>query len=98
MELQLKRLLEQAKFTPRKGGYAQAEVDDFLDRASAMAAKVEAELTNALEQAKGGGTSPEEQEAEIERRVAERVAAQDTGSAGEGAAAEAAAEEAHRTL
>jgi DivIVA domain-containing protein len=95
MELQLKRLLEQAKFTPRKGGYAQAEVDDFLDRASAMAAKVEAELTQALEQAKaGGGTSPEEVEAEIERRVAERVASQ----ASDGAAEEAAAEEAHRTL
>lgn len=81
MELTLKRLLENAEFKKYRGkGYDPNEVDDFLDRATAMAAKVEVQLTQALEQAKaaGGTAAPDPQviEAEIERRVAEAVAAQ----------------------
>ena len=55
MELTLKRLLEQAKFTTTRKGYDQTEVDDFLDKAVAMATKVEARLTQALEEAKSAG-------------------------------------------
>ncbi|MGN6694059.1 MAG: DivIVA domain-containing protein [Aquihabitans sp.] len=81
MELTLKRLLENAEFKKYRGkGYDPTEVDDFLDRATAMAAKVEVQLTQALEQAKaaGGGSGPDPAaiEAEIERRVADQVAAQ----------------------
>lgn len=81
MELTLKRLLENAEFKKYRGkGYDPTEVDDFLDRATAMAAKVEVQLTQALEQAKAGGGAPGPDpaavEAEIERRVAEQVAAQ----------------------
>ncbi len=98
MELTLKRLLEQAKFTTYKGkGYESAEVDAFLDRAAAMAGKVEVQLTQAMDKAKapGGTTGPDPAavEAEIERRVAERMA-QRGGGGGE----EEAAEEARRTL
>ncbi len=83
MELTLKRLLEQAEFTQSRKGYDQNQVDDFLDRAVAMAAKVETRLTQAIEQAKdpapglspvAAGPTPAEVEAEIERRVAEQVA------------------------
>lgn len=83
MELTLKRLLEQAEFTQSRKGYDQNQVDDFLDRAVAMAAKVETRLTQAIEQAKeagpgpapvAAGPTPSEVEAEIERRVAEQVA------------------------
>jgi len=78
MELTLKRLLEHAEFKKYRGkGYDPTEVDDFLDRATAMAAKVEVQLTQALEQAKAAGTAgpdPAAVEAEIERRVAERIA------------------------
>lgn len=52
MELTLKRLLEQAKFTTTRKGYDQDEVDDFLDKAVAMATKVEIRLTQALAEAK----------------------------------------------
>jgi len=78
MELTLKRLLEHAEFKKYRGkGYDPTEVDDFLDRAAAMASKVEVQLTQALEQAKAGGSAPQPQvdiEAEVERRLAERVA------------------------
>lgn len=78
MELTLKRLLEHAEFKKYRGkGYDPTEVDDFLDRATAMAAKVEVQLTQALEQAKAAGTAgpdPAAVEAEVERRVAERIA------------------------
>ena len=83
MELTLKRLLEQAEFTQSRKGYDQNQVDDFLDKAVAMAAKVETRLTQAIEQAKepasgqsagAAGPTPAEVEAEIERRVAEQVA------------------------
>ncbi len=79
MELTLKRLLENAEFKKYRGkGYDPTEVDDFLDRATAMAAKVEVQLTQALDQAKTGGAGPDPAavEAEIERRVAEQVEAQ----------------------
>lgn len=98
MELTLKRLLEQAKFTTYKGkGYESAEVDAFLDRAAAMAGKVEVQLTQAMEKAsKTGGTAPDPAtvEAEIERRVGERLAQRGAGGPGE----EEIAEEARRTL
>ena len=55
MELTLKRLLEQAEFTRTKRGYDTDEVDDFLDRAVAMATKVEARLTQAIENEKAQG-------------------------------------------
>jgi len=90
MELTLKRLLEQAKFTTTRKGYDQDEVDDFLDRAVAMATKVEARLTQALADAdKGGAAAPAPAEApsgrsdeeiqaeiasEVEKRVQIRVA------------------------
>ncbi len=77
MELTLKRLLEQAEFTQSRKGYDQDQVDDFLDRAVAMAAKVETRLTQALDQAKGPaappGPSPADMEAEVERRVQARL-------------------------
>jgi cell division septum initiation protein DivIVA len=76
MELTLKRLLENAEFKKYRGkGYDPTEVQDFIDKAAAMAAKVEVQLTQAMEQAKGaGGASPADIEAEVERRVAEHVA------------------------
>ena len=78
MELTLKRLLEQAEFAQAKRGYDRDEVDDFLDRAVAMATKVEAKLTQTMEQAKsaesGGGPSEAEIEAEVARRVEARLA------------------------
>lgn len=78
MELTLKRLLEQAEFTRAKRGYDANEVDDFLDRAVAMATKVEARLTQALEESKGPpepkGPAPAEIEAEVDRRVKARLA------------------------
>lgn len=71
MELTLKRLLEQAEFNQvRRGGYDRDEVNALLDRAVAMAAKVEAKLTETLEDARRGtGPSEAEIEAEVERRV-----------------------------
>ena len=96
MELTLKRLLEHAEFKKYRGkGYDPTEVDDFLDRAAAMAGKVEVQLTQALEQAKsagggaGTGPDPDEVEAEIERRVAERVAASPSGPSQDETAAQA---------
>ncbi|MEO6629744.1 MAG: DivIVA domain-containing protein, partial [Aquihabitans sp.] len=86
MELTLKRLLEQAKFTTTRKGYDQDEVDDFLDRAVAMATKVEAKLTETLAKPKaatGDAASPAapamgpgtpDFEAEVERRVQSRLA------------------------
>jgi DivIVA domain-containing protein len=84
MELTLKRLLEQAEFTRAKRGYDANEVDDFLDRAVAMATKVEARLTQALEESRGApepegapepkGPTPAEIEAEVDRRVKARLA------------------------
>jgi DivIVA domain-containing protein len=101
MELTLKRLLEHAEFKKYRGkGYDPTEVDDFLDRAAVMAGKVEVQLTHALEQAKAAGSSgpdPEAVEAEIERRVAERVAAQ-AAEAPRGLSDEEVAAEAQRTL
>ena len=85
MELTLKRLLEHAEFKKYRGkGYDPTEVDDFLDRAAAMAGKVEVQLTQALEKAKAadsgvGGMDPAQLEAEIDRRVAERIAASPGG-------------------
>ena len=99
MELTLKRLLEHAEFKKYRGkGYDPTEVDDFLDRAAAMAGKVEVQLTQALEAAKAagnGGPTPEQVEAEVERRVAERLAAAPAPS---GPSADDIAEEARRTL
>lgn len=77
MELTLKRMLEDAEFKKYRGkGYDPTEVDDFLDRAAAMAGKVEVQLTQALEQARsaGGSASPADVDAEVERRVAARIA------------------------
>ena len=86
MELTLKRLLEQAKFTTTRKGYDQDEVDDFLDRAVAMATKVEARLTQALAESKSAGDgaaapavdtpagrSEEDVQAEIAAEVDKRV-------------------------
>ncbi|MGI8755193.1 MAG: hypothetical protein ACR2MB_04900 [Acidimicrobiales bacterium] len=99
MELTLKRLLEQAKFTPYKGkGYEATEVDTFLDRAAAMASKVEVQLTQAMDKAPPGGGAPAPDpaavEAEIERRVADRLSQR----AASGPSEEESAEEARRTL
>lgn len=100
MELTLKRLLEHAEFKKYRGkGYDPTEVDDFLDRAAAMAGKVEVQLTQALEKAKaggGGGGEPVPEvdiEAEVERRVAERLA-----QAPSGPSEDESAEEVRRTL
>jgi DivIVA domain-containing protein len=112
MELTLKRLLEQAKFTTTRKGYDQDEVDDFLDRAVAMATKVEARLTQALADAEKAGSAPaaaapgrseEEIRAEIDAQVEKRVAArlaEIEASAPQAPAVDdsAAAEEAARTL
>ncbi|MEZ5180438.1 MAG: DivIVA domain-containing protein [Acidimicrobiales bacterium] len=100
MELTLKRMLEHAEFKKYRGkGYDPTEVDDFLDKAVAMAGKVEVQL-QALEQAKGssGGPSPAEVEAEVERRVAERLADQPAPAAPAGPSEDEIAEEARRTL
>ena len=95
MELTLKRLLEQAEFTKFRGRYDAQEVDELLDRAVAMAAKVEARLNQAIEEAEAaGGPSPEQIEAEVERRVAARLAEAGPSPAQE----EAVAEEALRTI
>ena len=104
MELTLKRLLENAEFKKYRGkGYDPTEVDDFLDRATAMAAKVEVQLTQALEQAKGAGSGPDPAsvEAEVERRVAEQVAEQVAAAraaAPSGPSEDETAQEAQRTL
>lgn len=103
MELTLKRLLEQAEFAKAKRGYDADEVDEFLDRAVAMAAKVEVRLTQALEQAKGAGSAPAgpppaEVEAEVERRVQARLAEQPAVDRPTGASEEEAAEEVRRTI
>lgn len=77
MELTLKRLLEQAEFSQAKRGYDRDEVNDFLDRAVAMATKVEAKLTQTMEQAKQATESalaPVDVEVEVERRVEVRLA------------------------
>jgi len=103
MELTLKRLLEQAEFTDARKGYDRAEVDEFLDRAVAMATKVEAKLTETLGQARTGDTTqapdPAEVEAEVERRVSARLADRtpDPDSPPD-AAEEEAAEEVRRTI
>ncbi len=95
MELTLKRLLEQAEFTKSRGRYDAQEVDELLDRAVAMAAKVEARLNQAIEEAEAaGGPSPDQIEAEVERRVAARLAEAGPSPAQE----EAVAEEALRTI
>src|SRR4051794_9269230 len=99
MELTLKRLLEQAEFTMLKGrrrGYDQTEVDDFLDRASAMAAQVESHMQALEAAASGGGAAapaPADVEAEIERRVSERLATAPTAPS-----EEETAEEVRRTI
>lgn len=101
MELTLKRLLEQAEFTQtRKGGYDQGEVDEFLDRAVAMATKVEAKLTETLAQPAApasAGPSPADVEAEVERRVAARLA-DATPAAPAGPSEEQVAAEVSRTI
>ncbi len=100
MELTLKRLLEHAEFKKYRGkGYDPTEVDDFLDRATAMAGKVEVQLTQALEQAKTAGTGPDPAavEAEIERRVAKRVSAE-VAATPSGPSEDETAQEAQRTL
>ena len=78
MDLTLKRLLEQAEFAQSRKGYDQSQVDDFLDRAVAMATKVEARLTQAIEQAKRAsgpaGPTVAEIEAEVQRRVEKQLA------------------------
>ena len=101
MELTLKRLLEHAEFKKYRGkGYDPTEVDDFLDRATAMAGKVEVQLTQALEQAKapgGSGPDPAAIESEIAHRVAERVAAE-IAARPTGPSEDETAQEAQRTL
>lgn len=84
MELTLKRLLEQAEFNQvRRGGYDRDEVNTLLDRAVAMATKVEAKLTETLEQARNAsGPAPADVEAEIERRVAAEIAARPPAPSG----------------
>ncbi|MCU1496518.1 MAG: hypothetical protein JWM47_471 [Acidimicrobiales bacterium] len=104
MELTLKRLLEQAEFTDAKRGYDREQVDEFLDKAVAMATKVEARLTQVIEQARQpaaeGGPTPAEIDAEVERRVrarlAEMPAAPAVGAAGP--SEDETVEEARRTL
>ncbi|CAN5847517.1 hypothetical protein BH23ACT2_BH23ACT2_08170 [soil metagenome] len=105
MELTLKRLLEQAEFTRAKRGYDANEVDDFLDRAVAMATKVEARLTQALEESKGvqgpkeaKGPAPAEVEAEVERRLQARLAELPASPAPVMASEEETAEEVRRTI
>lgn len=114
MELRLKTLLEQAQFSKYKGkGYDAAEVDDFLDRATAMAAKVETQLTESMGRGGSGGApgpTNAEVQAEVNRRVEARLAElRDSGEQAGGPvaapdtaaaerAAEEAAEQAHRTL
>jgi len=101
MELTLKRLLEQAEFAESRRGYDREEVNEFLDRAVAMATKVEAKLTETMGQAKaagkGGaadaGSSPADVEAEVERRVAARLA-----EAPSGPSDDEVADEVHRTI
>lgn len=73
MELTLKRLLEQAEFSRTKRGYAPEEVDDFLDRAVAMATKVEARLTQAMAQEKADPAPTEPDQVDVEAEVARRV-------------------------
>lgn len=99
MELTLKRVLEHAEFPKYRGkGYDPAAVDDFLDKAAAMAAKVEVQLTQALEAAQaGGGPSQEDIQAEVERRVNQRLA-EEAENRPAGASEEEAAEEVRRTI
>ena len=108
MELTLKRLLEQAEFSRVKRGYDTDEVDDFLDRAVAMATKVEVRLTQAIAQAKAVEEAPDagaapatvgdpDIAAEVERRLQVRLAEQAAASPS-GPTAEETAEEARRTL
>jgi hypothetical protein len=95
MELTLKRLLEQAEFKSSRGRYEAEEVDDFLDKAVAMATKVEAKLTQALDAEKAaGGPSPAEVEAEVARRVEATLAER----AASGPSEDEMAEEARRTI
>ncbi|HEX2575527.1 MAG TPA: DivIVA domain-containing protein, partial [Aquihabitans sp.] len=102
MELTLKRLLEQAEFTDARKGYDRDQVDEFLDRAVAMATKVEAKLTETLEQAKANngpaqaGPNPAQIEAEVERRVAARLA--EAPAAATGQSEDDMAEEVRRTI
>jgi len=105
MELTLKRLLEQAEFTQvRKGGYDRDEVNGFLDRAVAMAAKVEAKLTETMEAAsRGGAPADVDIEAEVARGVQARLAEQPPApapapAAPAGPSDEERAEEVRRTL
>src|SRR5690625_5155742 len=96
MELTLKRLLEQAEFTPvKRGGYDRDEVNTLLDRAVAMATKVEAKLTETMEQARGGGGPSE---ADIEAEVSRRVEAALASRSATGPSEEEQAEEAARAL
>lgn len=100
MELTLKRLLEQAEFNDARKGYDRAEVDDFLDRAVAMATKVEAKLTETMDQSKASGAAAgptaAEVEAEVERRVAVRLSEQPAPPPGP--SEEEMAEEVRRTI
>lgn len=98
MELTLKRLLEQAEFTQvKRGGYDRDEVNTLLDRAVAMATKVEAKLTETMEQARsGGGPSEAQIEAEVARRVEAALASRPAEAAGP--SDEEQAEEAARAL
>lgn len=100
MELTLKRLLEQAEFTETRKGYDRAEVDELLDRAVAMATKVEAKLTESIDRAKAAASmadsSPAEIEAEVDRRVADRLEVASTGPAS--ASEDQMAEEVRRTI
>lgn len=103
MELTLKRLLEQAEFTKtRGGGYDRGEVDDFLDRTVAMAAKVEARLTQALDEAASATAAPAgapaeaDIEAEVQRRLEARLA--ELPPAPSGPSEEETAEQVRRTI
>ena len=99
MELTLKRVLEHAEFKKYRGkGYDTAEVDDFIDKAAAMAAKVEVQLAQALEAAnQGGGPTQDDIQAEVERRVAQRLA-EEAEQRPAAASEEEAAEEVRRTI
>ena len=103
MELTLKRLLEQAEFTDARKGYDRSEVDEFLDRAVAMATKVEAKLTETLGQVKVAGSSQgpttAQLETEVQRRVTARIAELPAASAAPaGPSEEESAEEVRRMI
>src|SRR4051812_10029895 len=68
MDQSLKRLIEEVAFQETRKGYDRAEVDDFLDRAAALAGNVEGQLAQAIE--RGRAAEAQLKRAEAEREVA----------------------------